>query len=150
MTVFRGETMYESTRISIARPNMPTLLCNSLWQTFWWKFCDLSLLVSGIETCIFWAIPIKCTGSYYVLLKNVILKQVFNKVFWKGNSLKKKESWATLQAGNELNMSLIILNLQVIEWGRVSNYFWVKLRAWRKRNLSLKLGKMDKSAVSLH
>lgn len=47
-------------------------------------------------------------------------------------------------------MSLIILNLQVIEWGRISNYFWVKLHAWRKRKLPLKLGKMNKNAVSLH
>ena len=61
-----------------------------------------------------------------------------------------KKSWVKIQASNELNMSLIILNVQVIEWGRVSNYFWVRLHAWRKRKLPLKLGKMDKSAVSLH
>lgn len=84
---------------------------------------------------------------YYFPLKHITAKQVCNKVFWKKNRLKK--NWARVQLGNELNIPLIILNLQVIGWSNMRNYFWVKFSALRLRMFPSNFWRLNRIVVLL-
>lgn len=84
---------------------------------------------------------------YYFPLKHMTAKQVFNKVLWKSSKLKKP--WTIAQIGNELNMPLIILNLQVIGWSNTRNYFWLKFSALRLRRFLSNFQRLNKIAVSV-
>lgn len=111
---------------------------------------SVSSEVTLLFFCIVWLHYLNkwLVARYYFPLKHMTARQVFNKVLWKSNKLKKKP-WTIVQIGNELNMPLIILNLQVIGRSNIRNYFWLKFNALRLRMFLSNFQRLNKIAISV-